>query len=204
MEKNKIKNKKKSRWWENSFSYYLHNGSALEQDWDRFRKLQCRTTNFIFDHFRQQVTWLPILVTHWMDPERKGEWSNCHEEMKIWLKYMPGGMKYCLKKLPGENEIKSNRAEVAIMKKWKCHSNKCQEEWNIVWNSQAGMRQNPRENEVATPKKWKFNWNNCQEEWNIAWNSCQTGMRQNTRENEVAATKKWKFNWNKCWEERNI
>ena len=44
----KCKKQKKSQWWEESFTSYLHNGSTLEHNSNRFRKLQCRATTFIF------------------------------------------------------------------------------------------------------------------------------------------------------------
>ena len=135
----------------------------------------------------------------------KREWSSCHKEMKTWSKWMPGGMKYCMKSCQMEMRQNTGENEVPAMKTWKFDWNKCQDEWNIAWNSyQRGMKQNSRENEVAAIKEWKFNRNECQKEWNIAWNSYQRGMKQNSRINEVATMKKWKFKWNNCQNEWNI
>ena len=50
MEKN-IKNKKKMRHFSKSFTSYLHNGSTVEHISNRFTKLQCRATTFIFAIF---------------------------------------------------------------------------------------------------------------------------------------------------------
>ena len=47
IEKN-AKNKKKTRCFSKSFALYLHNGSTLEHDSNRFWKLQCRATTFVF------------------------------------------------------------------------------------------------------------------------------------------------------------
>ena len=80
--------------------------------------------------------------------------------------------------LKGSLILNLRENEVATLMQWKLDRNKCQAEWNILWNScQRWMKQNSRENEVATMMQWKFDWNKCQEEWNIPWNSCHGRMR---------------------------
>ena len=59
MEKN-AKNQKKTRRWEKSFTLYLHNGSTLEHDSNRFWKLHCRATTFIFLHVTTLIAWTLI------------------------------------------------------------------------------------------------------------------------------------------------
>ena len=61
------KTKKKQCFWK-SFTSYLHNHSTLEHNLNRFWKLQCRATTFLFlYHFWQMVMWPPSCC-HWMDP----------------------------------------------------------------------------------------------------------------------------------------
>ena len=124
-----------------------------------------------FDHFRQQVMWLPILVTHWWTlkerenevtaikkwKERKGEWSNCHKEMKIWLTYMPGGMKYCMKQPPGRNETKSKG-------EWSSYP----EEMKIQLKQlPGGMKYCIKQLSDRNETKYKREWSSCHEEMKI-------------------------------------
>ena len=62
MEKN-AKNKKKTQHFSKSFTSYLHKGSTLEHDLNRFWKLQFRATTFVFDLFLE-------FITYWLDPDR--------------------------------------------------------------------------------------------------------------------------------------
>ena len=64
------KNKKKMWRFSKSFTSYLHKGSTLEHDVNRFWKLQFRATTFVCDLFLEcgHVTTLPI--TYWLDPDR--------------------------------------------------------------------------------------------------------------------------------------
>ena len=66
--KTKTKQKQKSQWWEKSLTSYLHNGSTLEHNLDRFWKLQCRATTFAFVPFLAIGYVTTLLLTHWMDP----------------------------------------------------------------------------------------------------------------------------------------
>ena len=63
------KKKKKTGHFSKSFTLYLHKGSTLEHDVNRFSKLQFRATTFVFDLFLEfgHVTTLPI--TYWLDPD---------------------------------------------------------------------------------------------------------------------------------------
>ena len=67
MEKN-AKNKKKMQCFSKSFTSYLHNRSTLEHNLNRFWKLQCRATTFIFVPFLAMGHVTTLLLTHWMDP----------------------------------------------------------------------------------------------------------------------------------------
>ena len=71
MEKN-AKNKKKMWHSEKSLSSYLHNGSTLGHNSNRFWKLQCKASTFVFltilGNGSDHVT--IILTCHWMDPDR--------------------------------------------------------------------------------------------------------------------------------------
>ena len=64
------KKTKKTRCFSKSFTSYLHNGSTLEHNLNRFWKLQFRATTFSSDLFLEfgHVTTLPI--TYWLDPDR--------------------------------------------------------------------------------------------------------------------------------------
>ena len=66
----KCKKQKKTRCFSKSFTSYLHKGSTLEHDLNRFWKPTVQGYNFHFDLFLEfsHVTTLPI--TYWLDPDR--------------------------------------------------------------------------------------------------------------------------------------
>ena len=64
----KKKKKKKMRRFSKYFTSYLHNRSTLEHNLNRFRKLQCRATTFVFVPFLAIGHVTTLLLTHWMDP----------------------------------------------------------------------------------------------------------------------------------------
>ena len=59
--------KKTQRFWK-SFTSYLYNHSTLEHNWNRFWKLQCRATTFVFVPFLAIGHVTTLLLTHWVDP----------------------------------------------------------------------------------------------------------------------------------------
>ena len=58
------KNKKKTRRFSKSFTSYLHNHSTLEHNLNRFWKLQCRATTFVFVPFLAIGHVTTLLLTH--------------------------------------------------------------------------------------------------------------------------------------------
>ena len=64
----KMQKTKKMRRFSKSFTSYLHNHSTLEHNLNRFWKLQCRATTFVFVLFLAIGHVTTLLLTHWMDP----------------------------------------------------------------------------------------------------------------------------------------
>ena len=68
--KKNAKNKKKMQCFWKSFTSYLHNRSTLEHNANRFWKLQCSATTFVFILFLEIGHVTTLLTTHCMDPDR--------------------------------------------------------------------------------------------------------------------------------------
>ena len=137
MEKN-AKNKKKTRRSEKSLSSYLHNGSTLGHNSNRFWKLQCKASTFVFltilgngscDHHPNlpldgpwQVEW-KRQATIW-----KVQWNILRQRMKYLMKAQGNYMKSIMKYPGVKNEISNESTRQPYEK---CNEISWGKEWNI-------------------------------------------------------------------------
>ena len=134
---------------EKCFTSYLHIGSTLEYNSNRFWKLQCRTTIFILLPFWATGHVTTLLMTHWMDPD-SSQWK-CQEQWKVvnekgWAamkKVLTWSEKHSMKSAMKSSQLKglacNEKQPMKIQAAMKSHqwkglacNEKCRQQWKAT------------------------------------------------------------------------